>query len=366
MFATEWRRLVPRLPAALSLSVVLVLSGGAPDAAAQAAFLTPSGTILYQEDGGTRSASRSVSPERKAAAVWGALSDGRVVATLKPDAGTSSEEGSDSSDHSHGNAGPLALLSRDGTVDEILITSDVLRAFLSSGRDAIAAVTPERRLFLWNASPSAGGSLKEVQIDGRVSHASWSPDGRRVAATVYPPDFSPEAVARARNNDEFLRLQNSDIYLIDAATGLVLSRLTSDPGTDTTPFFSPDGSQLYYHWLHERENRSGLMRLTLDRDNGTSASVPAEQLTQGGAEAGQVPLGRVGTYLFADSGRTLLFEAGVSGEPGAGEIWAMSPDGTTPRPLLRGRKPQLLSDGSVAVLAPSQDIRILSPREMAR
>jgi hypothetical protein len=330
-------------------------------AGAQACFLRD-GKLAFADasslakSAGADSSTTYIQSTKALSAVWGRLTDGRAVATL---ANPHAEDADAVEGHSHDAAGPLAAIGHDGSA-ETLITTDVLRAFVSPAGDALAAITPSRDLLIRHAD----ATIVQVAAPGRVSHVAWSPDGKRIAAAIYPPDFSPHAMDNPRNVEHFLHLQNSDIYIIDAATGTVRSQLTSNPGTDYNPFFSPDGSQLYYTWLHERENSGGLMRLTLDRDDGTSATALPLQITQVGADDGKIPLGRVGTYVFSNTGQSLLFEAGKP--DGSGEIWSMSPAGHSARFITEGRKPQLLHDGTIAVLTPQKQVRVLTAKEIGQ
>jgi hypothetical protein len=262
---------------------------------------------------------------------WGALADGALVISL----------GEAKVDESH-YGGPeggtdLALLRADGTLESV-IARDALRAYPAPVGRAIAVITADRHLAIYR-----DGRLHDVAVNGRVSNLAWSPDARRLVASMYPPDWSPDAVNNARTTEDFLRLQNSDLWLLDAEKPAPIRKLTNDPGTEYGAFFSTDGRDLYYIWLHVREDQGGLMKLTLDLDDATSASASPVQLTHAGNDAGEVPLGRVGTYLRADGGRQLVFEAGVP--DGSGEIWAMSSDGSSAQHLASGRHPQSIGEG---------------------
>jgi hypothetical protein len=348
---------LPCRPAHLLVLLVPAVLSSPPLAGAQPCFLAD-GKILSGNVDGSAPAGKSkpveIAPASPVSAVWGTLADGRILATLaqQHDAGPDPLEG-----HSHDSAGPLAAISESGAC-ETLITSDVLRAFPSPAGDAVAAITPDRELLLLRAP----AQLTVTHVTGKVSHATWSPEGKRLAAAVYPPDFSPHAMDNPRSSAHFLALQNSDIYLLDSSTGAVLSQLTSSPGTDYNPFFSPDGTSLYYVWLHETENAGGLMRLALDKDAGTSASAPAQPVTQAGYDSGKVPLGRVGTYTFANAGASLVFEAGRP--DGSGEIWSMQSTGKAAHFIAEGRKPQLQQDGSIAILTPAKQVRALTAKEL--
>jgi Tol biopolymer transport system component len=286
--------------------------------------------------------------------VWGTLTDGRIIATAAKNASGDPDALEANSDEA---ASPLLAISADGTSFDTLITTGILRAFISPDGTAIGAITFQRNLLIWRNS-----SIVRVNAPGRVSHVAWSPDGSRLAAAVYPPDFSPAALDNPRNIQNFLRLQNSEIYLLDSASGKILSQLTCNSDTDYNPFFSADGKQLYYTSLSVREDTGGLMRLVLDRDSETSSSSSPVQLTQAGDDPGETPLGRVGTYTFA--GGSLVFERGLA--DGSGEIWSMRLDGTHASFVAKGRKPQKMRDGSIATITPDKSVRILTPTEVAR
>lgn len=345
-------------PGSFALAALIQLSSYSVPLMAQACFLADGKIMIPHPTTSARNGAANIETvsAKPLSAVWGTLADGRVVATHRD---KRVEDADAVEGHSDEAAGSLVSVAAGGSV-ETLLTSDVLRAFVSPGGDAIAAITPARELVLWRS----GKPPQTISAPGKVSHVAWSPDGARLAAAVYPPEYSPHAMDNPRDVEQFIHLQNSDIYLFDANSGALNSQLTTSPGTDYNPFFSPDGTQLYYVWLHERENLGGLMRLTLDRDNGTSASSPAVQVTQAGADAGHVPLGRVGTYLFAKSGAALVFEAGRP--DGSGEVWSMRADGKSAAFIAEGRKPQRLIDGTIAILTPENNTRALTTAEVSR
>jgi TolB protein len=57
--------------------------------------------------------------------------------------------------------------------------------------------------------------------------ASWSPDGSKIALTL-SKDGNPE------------------VYVVNAATGAILSRLTNNRAIDTSPAWSPDGREIAF------------------------------------------------------------------------------------------------------------------------
>lgn len=269
---------------------------------------------------------------------WGTLADGRVAVNV---GGLKSAVGADPSGAIKPSGGQLVLVSPDGNTSDV-IASDVLRTYPSPSGDALALVSTPRKLSIWR-----DGKLTAVQTSGCVSMAAWSPDARHLVLTMYPEDWSPQAVDNAKTTVDFLRLQQSRLVLVDAGNGAPIADLTTEPGTNYGAFFSADGNDLFYIWLHTTENRGGLMKLTLDRDNHTSASAPAVQLTS----VPGTPLGRVGTYVWTQGGTQLVFEAGMP--DGSGVLWKMHADGTQPEQIGPGRRPQLITGGRVAYIQPN-------------
>src|SRR5690606_10286581 len=113
---------------------------------------------------------------------------------------------------------------------------------------------------------------------------------------------------------------------------------------------------------HITEDLGGLMRLDLDRDNGTSATAPAVRLTTAGDEPGEIPLGRVTTYLWDETAQQLVFESGLP--DGSGEIWTMTHTGQAPRKLGNGRKPQHAGNKTILYLETGGDVKMLQEGDL--
>jgi len=99
------------------------------------------------------------------------------------------------------------------------------------------------------------------------------------------------------------------------------------------------------------------MRLTLDADGGTSATTPPMKLTVAGNDAGETPLGRVGSYCWTPGLGRLVFEAGRP--DGSGEIWTMAADGSMAQMVAPGRFPQLTRGGRLAYQKPDGQPAVL-------
>lgn len=287
---------------------------------------------------------------------WGALSNGSLVVSLQGEQAHKLAEQQDHhcSDHDTGSA--AWLVRADGSLDTLLC-DNVLRAYPGPGGAGVALISPERDLSIWKE-----GEQTTVTAPGKVSNVGWSPDGRYLVASVYPPDWSQGAVSSARTTEDFLRLQNADLYLFDTEKMKFVAQLSSDAGTEYGAFFSPDGASIYYNWLHATEDEAGLMRLDLDEDDPTTATAAAVKLTRAGNDAGEIPLGRVGTHLWDTGAKQLVFESGLP--DGSGEIWVMQADGMQPRKLGAGRKPQRGGNGSVIYMATDGGIKTLGEADL--
>lgn len=284
---------------------------------------------------------------------WGSLDDGLLLVTLRGDEARDTVEEHDHHCSTHAAGESAWILSPDGTLGRLLCTN-VLRACPAPSGNLVALVSPERDLSIWT-----GDTCTTVTAPGKVSNAGWSPDSRYLVVSMFPPDWSQGAVSEASTTAEFLRLQNADLHLFDVTKMEFVSQLTNDPGTEYGPFFSLDGRSLYYVWLHLTEDQGGLMRLDLDKDDGTSASAAAVQLTNAGNDPGETPLGRVTTYIWRDAGQRLVFESGLP--DGSGEIWTMSAAGELSVRLAAGRKPQPLGDSDVVFMTTDGTIETVTP-----
>jgi len=125
----------------------------------------------------------------------------------------------------------------------------------------------------------AGRVLATLGETARYVNLALSPDERRVAASL--GSGSPE---------------NVDIWIIDIARN-VRSRLTSDPGADTAPVWSPDGTRIAF--AGERSGKLSVRQKVID---GTAAD---EALLEASNNVpfpnGWSPDGRFIVYSFTES-----------------------------------------------------------------
>ncbi len=125
---------------------------------------------------------------------------------------------------------------------------------LSSDGKWLAVSHENRRLSLIYILPSGGGAPRQVTRLGPSYWHGWSPDGKTL-------------VYCAQRDGEF------DVYSIPAGGGDE-TRLTSAPGLDDGPDYTPDGKHIYFNSL-----RTGLMkiwRMSTDGSNQEQVTTDSE------------------------------------------------------------------------------------------
>ena len=132
---------------------------------------------------------------------------------------------------------------------------------------------------------SVNGGIPKLVVAARPSYwHGWSPDGRTL-------------VYCAQRNGEY------DIYAVPAAGGgLPERRLTTAPGLDDGPDFSPDGQ-----WIYINSERNGLMRIWRIRPDASVQELVSDGPPSADWFAHPSPDGRHLIYI--------AFEASVKGHP---------------------------------------------------
>ena len=166
---------------------------------------------------------------------------------------------------------------------------------------------------------------------GGAEQIAWSPDGKEIAYV-------------SKKVDDYAESTNSDIYVVDIASGKVQNITDGMPGFDRDPLYSPDGKWIAFHSMatpgHEADrNRLMLydrssgevteLSRTLDQWVGNTVWAPNSEELYFSAEDGAT----VQVYRIAvDDGAWEILTGGVYNHDAGLDI---SPDGET---LVYGRR----------------------------
>ncbi len=173
--------------------------------------------------------------------------------------------------------GRLEVTGSPVSVLEGIVTNTVAgAAMFAFSENGTLAYIPGHRLFpppmrlVWVDRDGEVEPIREVRA---VYNPTLSPDGRRIALVNFQ-----EA--------------NSDVWIYDIARG-TLSRLTTSPGDEEHPVWSPDGRYLAFYSNRDPEKPANLYRKRTD------GSGPAERLTE--SDERQIP------RAWSPDGRVLAF-----------------------------------------------------------
>lgn len=124
---------------------------------------------------------------------------------------------------------------------------------------------------------------------GGLEEVAWMPDGMKIAYTC-----------KKLSGVEYTFSTNSDIYLFDLKTGITVNLTEGMPGYDKAPFFSPDGTKMYWSSMERAGFEADKERLfEMDLASGVKSDLTAD--------FDYSPSGPV----WLDEGKTLCFVAGV-------------------------------------------------------
>lgn len=100
-------------------------------------------------------------------------------------------------------------------------------------RDYAGYLTGDRHthLYVWDVEAKELTQITDGPFD--ESSPTWSPDGSQIAFV-------------SNRTDEPDSNSNSDIWVVDAAAGATPRQLTTNPGSDSSPVWSPDGTQIAF------------------------------------------------------------------------------------------------------------------------
>ncbi len=130
------------------------------------------------------------------------------------------------------------------------------------GRDVSVEDQPGEYTHLWLLDVQAKKARRITSGEGySVGDFAVSPDGRVIAFSAAP---SPRITDGWR----------SDIYLVGTDSSAAPRKLTTNPGPDDSPVFSPDGALIYYQAMQTDRYRVGQSRIyRMPKDGGTPVDV---------------------------------------------------------------------------------------------
>lgn len=171
-------------------------------------------------------------------------------------------------------------------------------------------------LIYHRGSPGVVGEIMIVSTEGTTApfrlnagdvsrHPAPSPDGTRIAFYV-----SQEDPATGEQMD--------DIYAVDR-NGMNMKRLTSEPGYDGEPAWSPDGTRIVYRRVVLSTGRSSLWIMNAD-GTGKENLTPDMESTHS-----------LGEPAWSADGSRILFSATTIVTPTSSGIWSMAANGSDKR-----------------------------------
>ena len=172
----------------------------------------------------------------------------------------------------------------------------------------VDSVFPHTRL--WTFDVAARRAKELVQGEFSVSDPQWSPDGRQLAYVVAP---TPKA------DDGW----KSDVWVVGADGAAAPRRLTTNPGSDQTPRWSPDGARIAYLTRAGTSDDVRMLRLAIMPAGGGAPRLLAPTFTYQPSDIWWQP-----------DGRALRIEAPTRT---TNNVFVVSVDGGEPRALFDDR-----------------------------
>ncbi len=148
-------------------------------------------------------------------------------------------------------------------------------AFRASGQTRRYSWDYDEHFEIYETDLEAGGFKNLTNARGYDAEGSYSPDGRWIAFSsnrhAYDRELSAADAARLKVDQQYFL----EIYIMKA-DGSEVKRLTSEPGYDGGPFFSPDGKRICWRRFNEKGTMAEVWTMNIDGSD-------AKQITRLGA-----------------------------------------------------------------------------------
>jgi Tol biopolymer transport system component len=162
---------------------------------------------------------------------------------------------------------------RPGT-DEILFSSthadpkskqlqDEENAFRASGKERRYAWDYDPEMDIWVYSEKSGALKRLTEARGYDAEASYSPDGQWIAFSSMRDVYGRTLTDAERKQMEVDPAYFAEIYIM-RADGSQQRRLTTVPGYDGGPFFTPDGTRIIWRRFDEQGLIANVFTMKLD------------------------------------------------------------------------------------------------------
>ena len=135
--------------------------------------------------------------------------------------------------------------------------------FRASGRERRYSWDYDEFTEIFKANADGSGLVQLTDARGYDAEASFSPDGRYIAFSSTRSAFEDELTEREERLREVDPSYFGEIYIMDADGGNV-KRLTTQPGYDGGPFFSPDGERIIWRRFSEDGYNADVFTMKLD------------------------------------------------------------------------------------------------------
>jgi Tol biopolymer transport system component len=194
---------------------------------------------------------------------------------------------------------------RPGT-DEILFSSthadpkskqrqDEEIAFRASGKERRYAWDYDPEMDIWAFSEKTGALKRLTDARGYDAEASYSPDGQWIAFSSIRDAYGRQLTEAERKQLDLDPSYFAEIYIM-RADGSGQRRLTTVPGYDGGPFFTPDGTRIVWRRFDEQGLIADIFTMKLDGSD-------VRQITDFGAMSWAPYMHASGEYIIFASNK---------------------------------------------------------------